>query len=209
MFCHGGIFASLRRTKNKTDISGDSSVFSLLGIKSKKELMFERSGGILIFAQTDNHNIKYSFSTTWRFEAPLEWVWNEIQAMERWPEWWKYVKSVELLQSGDKNDIGSIRKIEWSTALPYTIVFTSEVIAIETYKRIEGRASGDLEGRGIWTFESRNGQTWVRYDWMVNTNKKWMNLLAPLARPLFSWNHDQVMKGGYTGLIKKISMLQS
>jgi uncharacterized membrane protein len=152
---------------------------------------------------------QYSFSTTWRFEAPLEQVWDVIKAMDRWPEWWNYVKTVELIQAGDINDIGSIRKIEWTTALPYTIVFNSELVAIEHLKRIEGRAFGDLEGKGIWTFETRNGQTWVRYDWMVNTNKKWMNLLAPLARPLFSWNHDQVMKGGYRGLQEKISLLPS
>ena len=48
--------------------------------------------------------------------------------------------------------------------------------------------------------------TYVRYDWKVNTTKKWMNLLAPIARPLFNWNHDIVMKAGYEGLKKKISI---
>jgi hypothetical protein len=40
---------------------------------------------------------------------------------------------------------------------------------------------------------------------MVKTTKLWMNLLAPIARPLFAWNHDQVMKAGYEGLKKRLN----
>lgn len=148
---------------------------------------------------------QYSFTTQWQFNAPLETIWNEIYAMDEWPEWWKYVKKVELLRAGEKIDIGSIRRITWRTALPYSLTFNSELVSMEYHKRIEGRAFGELEGRGIWTFDSRNGQTLVRYDWMVNTTLNWMKFLAPIARPLFSWNHDKVMLAGYEGLLKKVS----
>ncbi len=148
---------------------------------------------------------KYSFTTHWRFKASLDRVWDEIKAMDQWPEWWKYVKSVQLLRTGDENDIGSIRKTEWSTALPYTLRFNSELISLEHHKRMEGRTFGDLEGKGIWTFEFENGYTSVRYDWMANVNKKWLNLLEPLARPIFKWNHNKVMKGGFEGLEKRLS----
>lgn len=148
----------------------------------------------------------YHFTTHWRFDAPLERVWHEIKAMGRWPEWWPYVQKVELLRQGDSREIGSVHRITWKTALPYTLTFDSEMIAEELYQRMEGRAFGELEGIGIWTFSSENGSTLVRYDWMVKTTKPWMNLLAPIARPLFAWNHDQVMKGGYEGLIKRLTM---
>jgi hypothetical protein len=147
----------------------------------------------------------YHFTTNWRFDAPLERVWHEIKAMSRWPEWWPYVQKVELLRQGDANEIGSVRRITWKTALPYTLTFDSEMIAEEKYRRMEGRAFGELEGKGIWTFSSENGSTLVRYDWMVKTTKLWMNLLAPIARPLFAWNHDQVMKAGYEGLKKRLN----
>ena len=38
--------------------------------------------------------------------------------------------------------------------------------------------------------------TAVVYEWNVSTTKPWMNLLAPIARPLFAWNHDWVMRNG-------------
>jgi hypothetical protein len=44
--------------------------------------------------------------------------------------------------------------------------------------------------------------TTVLYDWDVHTTRPWMNLLAPLARPVFAWNHDWVMKRGGKGLAR-------
>ena len=29
--------------------------------------------------------------------------------------------------------------------------------------------------------------------WLVETPKWWMNLLSPVARPAFTWNHDKLM----------------
>ncbi|HKQ32652.1 MAG TPA: polyketide cyclase, partial [Thermodesulfobacteriota bacterium] len=43
-----------------------------------------------------------------------------------------------------------------------------------------------------------------RYDWQVETTKPWMNLIAPLARPIFKWNHDVVMKWGAEGLARRL-----
>ena len=38
------------------------------------------------------------------------------------------------------------------------------------------------------------------YEWNVATTKAWMNLLAPVARPVFEWNHDWVMARGGEGI---------
>ena len=40
------------------------------------------------------------------------------------------------------------------------------------------------------------------YEWNVATTKPWMNLLAPVARPIFEWNHDWVMGHGGEGIAK-------
>jgi hypothetical protein len=148
---------------------------------------------------------QYQFTTTWRFEAPVERVWLDIKAMDLWPEWWRYVARVELVREGDANEIGAVRRITWKTALPYTLTFDSELVR-ETYlESMEGHASGELEGQGIWTFSTEGNDTVVRYAWRVNTTKWWMNLLAPLAGPLFAWNHDKVMEAGYEGLKARLA----
>ena len=149
----------------------------------------------------------YEFVTFWEFDAQLEKVWKEIRDVDAWPAWWPYVKSVSIVRQGNADDIGSIRKIVWTTALPYTISFETELIAIEPMQRMEGLAVGELTGRGIWSFRRESQKTMVTYKWSVYTTRKWMNLLAPIARPLFKWNHDKVMEGGYEGLKKRLQLI--
>ena len=79
-----------------------------------------------------------------------------------------------------------------------------ETTRVVPHERLEGRASGELEGTGVWTFAETGGGTDVRYDWTVRTTKPWMNALAPFARPLFAWNHDVVMRWGAEGLARKL-----
>jgi uncharacterized membrane protein len=143
----------------------------------------------------------YEFVTVWNINAPLEQVWKAVKDSGSWPGWWKGVISVVELHKGDDDGLGSIYRSTWKSALPYTLAFDSEITRIEPLRLIEVRAFGELEGRGLWTFDGKTGnKTSVRYDWRVETTKKWMNLLAPIARPFFGWNHDTIMNWGEKGL---------
>lgn len=148
----------------------------------------------------------YEFTTHWRFDAPLESVWNEIKATEDWSVWWKGVLSVEKLKDGDSDGVGAVYRTTWKSVLPYKLIFDSEVVRIKNLKLIEARAFGELEGRGLWQFEAESEhQTYVQYDWQVKTTKSWMNFIAPLARPFFRWNHNVIMDWGGEGLAKKLN----
>lgn len=139
-------------------------------------------------------------------DAPLEQVWEAIKHSESWPEWWKGVIRVVELRAGDADGLGGIRRSTWKSALPYKLEFDSEIVRIEHLKLIEARAFGELEGQGLWTFEAEAvDKTRVQYDWRVETTKPWMNLLAPLAKPFFRWNHDIVMGWGEDGLKRRLS----
>lgn len=154
----------------------------------------------------------YEFTTIWQFDAPLETLWDEIKATENWSDWWKGVVRVEELGKGDENGVGAVYRSTWKSALPYKLVFDSEVVRVEHLKLIEARAFGELEGSGIWAFSAENENlTCVRYDWRVKTTKKWMNKIAPLAKPFFRWNHNIIMNWGGNGLAKKLNcrLLQS
>jgi hypothetical protein len=61
---------------------------------------------------------------------------------------------------------------------------------------------GELSGVGLWRLYEQDGVTAVLYEWNVATSKAWMNLLAPLARPVFEWNHDWVMARGGEGIAR-------
>lgn len=140
--------------------------------------------------------MKYSFTTYWYIDAPIEEVWQAIFDSKTWPTWWKNVKKVVVVKEGDKNGIGGIQHHEWSTALPYRLVFDIEPIKVERPHLLLANSIGQLVGTGRWELKKEGSITVVRYDWDVQTTKKWMNLLAPVLRPLFAWNHKVVMTEG-------------
>jgi carbon monoxide dehydrogenase subunit G len=148
----------------------------------------------------------YKFTTVWRFDAPIEKVWAFIKDSETWSDWWKGVLRVEKLKDGDARGVGAIHRSTWKSALPYKLIFDSETVRIEELKLIEVRAFGELDGTGIWTLTAEDANTTrVAYDWRVKTTKRWMNLLAPLAKPFFRWNHNVIMNWGGVGLANKLN----
>jgi len=149
----------------------------------------------------------YAFVTIWRLEAPLEEVWDAIYHSETWPEWWRGVESVIELEKGTNGGIGNKRRYTWKGVLPYRLTFVICTTTIEHGRLLEGTASGDVVGTGIWRFSQEGDVTVVRYEWRVRTTKRWMNLLAPMARPLFRWNHDKVMGWGAEGLAGNLGRL--
>ena len=148
----------------------------------------------------------YEFVSHWKINTPIERTYAAIEDANSWPKWWRGVVSSIELTPGDPDGIGSIRRTVWRSALPYKLEFDSEVIRIEKNKFIEIRAFGQLDGRGVWQLEPEgDDKTHVRYDWTVKTTKAWMNALSPIARPLFQWNHDVIMRWGEEGLDRYLS----
>ncbi|RMF78243.1 MAG: polyketide cyclase [Chloroflexi bacterium] len=144
----------------------------------------------------------YQFVTIWRVEAAIEDVWDAIYDSLKWPQWWQSVAKVTEIEAGDENGLGSVRRYEWTTRLPYTLAFDMRVTRIERPNILEGEAFGELTGTGLWEFTADDGHTMVKYTWRVRTTKTWMNILAPIARPVFAWNHNAVMQDGAVGLAK-------
>jgi uncharacterized protein YndB with AHSA1/START domain len=143
---------------------------------------------------------QYEFMTLWHFEASLEDVWKSISHPESWPCWWHGLEGIVELEKGDENGVGNVRRFTWKGLIPYRLVFDIRTTRIDNARLIAGTASGDLEGTGTWQFAYKDGLTVVQYDWRVRTTKNWMNILEPVARPLFRWNHDNLMENGRAGL---------
>jgi uncharacterized protein YndB with AHSA1/START domain len=147
---------------------------------------------------------QYRLASIWQITAPIDSVWDAIYESTTWPEWWPYVASVIEVEPGRPDGVGGLRRYTWRSRLPYQLTFDMEVIRVERPFRLEGRTHGDLQGQGIWQLQTIEGATRVRYDWSVTTTRFWMNLIAPLARPVFTWNHHAVMRAGGRGLAERL-----
>jgi uncharacterized protein YndB with AHSA1/START domain len=145
---------------------------------------------------------EYSFTTVWRLDAPIERVWDAIFDTERWPQWWRGVKSVTRLEHGDADGVGNMDRFVWKSVLPYELAFDMRVIEVRAPVELRGVALGELAGEGHWLLSRTGTGTVARYDWDVATTASWMNLIVPFARAAFEWNHDAVMGQGGEGLAK-------
>ena len=145
---------------------------------------------------------EYRFLTTWLLAAPVEPIWEAIWESERWPQWWKGVLEAEKLREGDDDGVGQLGRYVWKSKLPYKLEFGIRTTKVEKPHLLEGDADGELAGTGRWRFFERGGVTAVLYEWNVHTTRAWMNLLTPVARPIFAVNHDYVMRNGGAGLEK-------
>jgi uncharacterized protein YndB with AHSA1/START domain len=160
---------------------------------------------------------QFHLTTHWSIPAPPAAVWYALLSPEEWPTWWRAVKHVETLAAGDTGGIGAVRRFIWRTALPYTLTFDMRVTRLEPMTLIEGRAEGELTGFGRWTLAPEGARraeehdasehTSVHYEWTVEVTQPWMRALAPLARPVFAWNHGVVMRWGLEGLTRKLAAL--
>jgi len=133
-------------------------------------------------------------------------AWEVLQEPLSWPEWWRGVERVSELSSGDGRRVGAHYRIAWRSRIPYELEFDFTVRRIDEPCCMEGDATGELEGTGVWRLFEQGGVTAVVYDWDVATTKRWMRVLAPAARPVFEYNHDVVMRWGGEGLARRLGV---
>lgn len=148
---------------------------------------------------------QYHFETHWKFEADIEQIWELINGFDH-GDWWNGMDAKKIKRGKRLNGVGDRFITTFHTKLLYQLSFESEVLKKESPRYIEIKASGELEGKGIWTLSQEGKITHVRYTWEVNTNKKWMNFAAPLLRPFFVWNHNQVMDEGAKGIANRLGV---
>lgn len=149
---------------------------------------------------------QYHFVTTWFVEASAEAVFEALVHSEEWPQWWRGVTHVEELERGDERGIGNLRRYTFRSLLPYSLTFDVRSTLIDPPSALDGDATGDLVGTGRWALTPADGGVTVRYNWDVATNIAWMNALAPLVAPAFSWNHDVIMRRGEDGLREHLGL---
>ena len=144
----------------------------------------------------------YHYISTWQLQAPIERVWPAISDLERLPAWYPAVQEVQTLAAGDPDGVGGRVRYLIKGRLPMRLAFEATITRVVPPRELELRAEGELAGTGRWELEQRGELTSVRYTWDVRTTKAWMNLAAPVARPLFTWNTRGVLLEAGQGLAR-------
>jgi hypothetical protein len=116
--------------------------------------------------------------------------------VERWPSWWKYVLRVVELEPGAADGVGKRQRVLLRAGCHRTGSASTRAPPASSRRRAGGRRHRGAGGHRPLGAGPDDGGTLVRYTWDVRTTGWLMNLLAPVARPVFDWNHDQLMREG-------------
>ena len=144
---------------------------------------------------------RYHFVTSFNVHSPREAVWRVLEDAEAWPDWWRWLERIELIREGDNKGIGTIIRSRVTTPLRYRLTYDGTTRRSNPPDLIEFDATGDLVGRGQFRLHETGGShTKVVFTWMVETPKWWMNAVAPIARPMFTWNHHRLMEDFAIGI---------
>lgn len=152
---------------------------------------------------------RFVLISRWRLACQPHEVWQLLTQLEHWPSWWPYVRRVRVLHHPAQGVAGTRAELAWGSALGYGIklhvLTTRSERGADGGGELEGKASGDLHGRGLWLVEPVSAQEVdVTYRWEVELHKPWMRRLTPLLRGAFAWNHFIVMRAGARGMAKRL-----
>jgi len=148
----------------------------------------------------------YHYVSTWQLQAPIEQVWTVINDVERMPAWYPAVQEAQTLAAGDADGVGRRVRLVIKGRLPMQLAFEATIARLDPPRELELHAEGELAGSGRWLLDQQGEITTVRYLWDVRTTKPWMNLVAPIARPLFAWNTKGVLLEAGRGLARLLEV---
>jgi hypothetical protein len=137
---------------------------------------------------------RYRFVTSMRFRAPIRDVYATIVRPEGWVAGWGDAVAVRRTADGSADGRGAAFEATVRAPIGYRLAARIETVAADAPTSVSMRATGDLEGTGTWELRQDAGCTDVRFTWDVRTTETWINVLTPVARPLFEWSHGVVMR---------------
>lgn len=135
----------------------------------------------------------YRFSSDWGLRADPSLVYDVLADPMRYPLWWPSVRRVEQI------DQRSARMVCRST-LPYTLAILTTAEVVDPHAGLlTARLAGALEGWSSWQISATAGGTLATFTEQVRVTGM-LARVSPLLRPVFGWNHAQMMAAGYRGL---------
>ena len=143
----------------------------------------------------------YHFVDRWRVEGDIKEVADILEDALSLPQWWGSVYfEVKEIEPGGEHGIGKLISLRAGGWLPYTLRINFRTVESHYPHGFSMDATGDLEGKGIWTFEPHGPFVNVTYDWTIRANKPIIEKLSFLLKPIFRSNHNWTMKRGEESL---------
>lgn len=135
----------------------------------------------------------YRFSSVWRFDHDARHVYDALADGESYPTWWPQVREARRFD----DDTG---EVVCQSVLPYRLrMFARRLVTDPVTLHLKAELSGDLVGWAEWRVEPASSGCLARFHQQVDTTG-FIRRATLIARPIFNWNHEVMMRGGERGL---------
>jgi len=132
------------------------------------------------------------YREVFRLVAPPEQLWAGMERVERFEEWWGWLRDLRL--EGPGLSAGSVLSGVISPPLPYRMRVRVVVQECIRPKVIGAAIHGDLEGEARLVFDPEGDGTRASVAWTIEMMQRSMRLAAVVAAPLLRWGHDRVVE---------------
>jgi hypothetical protein len=150
-------------------------------------------------------NNSYHFVTRWRVKARAGEVWDIISQAAEYPRWWPSVYlEVREITHGGAGSTGRRFQAHTKGWLPYTLRWEFTITEAISPSRLVIEATGDFNGRGIWSFVQDDDYVDISFDWKLTADKAMLRYLTPVMRPVFEANHRWAMEQGEISLRQEL-----
>ena len=129
---------------------------------------------------------------TYRFDVGAPELWAEIAHVERFPDWWPWLRRFEAvgLTTGDC----------WTCTvqppLPYSLSFAIEIGEVVPGQRVTASVSGEITGTAELTIDPHDDGCTARLRSRLAPSSQFLQAVALVARPVVSRGHDWVLDTG-------------
>ena len=132
--------------------------------------------------------VRYHFHSEWDAWAPIDRVREQLHNLLDYPQWWPQVLAVVPLDE-------TSARVLCRSRLPYTL----DLVLIASRREdhvLEVAIEGDLSGWARYTLRRDTATlTHVVYEQHVAAETTGLAAASILLRPVFRWNHRQMMNG--------------
>lgn len=145
----------------------------------------------------------YRFVSTWHLPVAPDRVWDAVDQVGAWPEWWAGMRAATAIRGAGPDGAGRRVHLVVGSPLGHRLAFGVEIVEADPPRYARARVVGDLVGEGAWSVEAAGSGCVATIRWHVTPAR------APLRWPVMrlpaAWAHQRVMAAGERGLVTSLT----
>ncbi|MBT2263872.1 SRPBCC family protein [Rhodococcus erythropolis] len=140
----------------------------------------------------------FDFHSVWTLPASVDRAYDVLADAEKYSQWWPQIRRVRTID--EHSGSMAIR-----SAVPLTLlVFGRREVEDPIGRYLKVRLSGAMTGWSSWAVRSAGSGCTAEFRQQVAVSGA-LGLASKIAKPVFEWNHEAMMRGGHRGLTAYLS----